>query len=157
MDTGFLYIVRKLYGPSASLHSILKESPDDPRALRLLVLHPPSKTDRELSELLEASLSIDTLDSNSIHTAISSTWCFHIPSSVSAASEKSSVSDSYQGKPPAYNILLLVGTCLHDKDESRFSVIASSSTRSSAGSLGRRAFHLTEEIGRTLGAGAGHI
>ena len=105
-DTEFLYTPRNLRGPSASLHSVLKQLPDDPRALRLLVLHPHSKRDKESSELLEASLCMDVLDNKPVYTALSYTWDLHVPSSISAASEESSVSVSYQGNS---NLILVDG------------------------------------------------
>ena len=98
-DTEFLYTPRNLHGPSTSLHSVLKQVPDDPRALRLLVLHPYTKRDKRVSELLEASLCMDVLDNKPVYTALSYTWDSHDPSSTSAASEESSISESYLGNP----------------------------------------------------------
>ena len=101
-DTEFLYTPQDRHGPSTSLHSVLKQLPDDPRALRLLVLHPHPKGDKDSSELLEASLCMDVLDNKPIYTALSYTWDLHVSSSMSAASEaceESSVSESYQGNP----------------------------------------------------------
>lgn len=53
-------------------NSIKRPLPDDPRALRLLVLHPPQ--DGKPSELLEGSLCTEVLDNKPVYTALSYTW-----------------------------------------------------------------------------------
>lgn len=107
-DTEFGYIPQKLYGQSASpAHSVLRQLPDDPRALRLLVLHP--EKDEISSEVLKASLCIDVLDNEPVYTALSytwDTWDKHVQYPMSTAFEESSVFVSYQRSP---NVILVNG------------------------------------------------
>lgn len=107
-DTEFGYTPQKLYVRSAlPAHSVLRQLPDDPRALRLLVLHP--EKDGISSEVLKASLCIDVLDNEPVYTALCytrTTGDEHVQYPVSTASEVSSLYVSYQRDP---NVILVNG------------------------------------------------
>lgn len=74
-------------------HSILRPLPEDPRALRLLVLH-PSKSGNPF-ELLEGSLCMEVLDNKPIYTALSYTWHDIFRNSLSKSQGLPSVSGFY--------------------------------------------------------------
>ena len=94
-----------VHGP----HSMLRTLPDDPRALRLLVLHPPRGGD--LEEPIECSLCIESLDNNPQYEALAYTCSEPQQKSAVTASRPRTITQSQNllTTPSAIDMILVHG------------------------------------------------